>query len=268
MEQFIKYIDSELPPQKNNELLYKFKRSVLDEMNLRYSEVMKRGITNTKVITDLVISEYPDLKSDFEKFSLQQGAKAKSKRKLILNFAGSLIYILCLIIAFLGISFVTRKWSYTWLIIVDGILLWVSYILHISMKKVLTFKKIFHIFARLIFAGELMILSVAIFLFVLKFTGNPLSWLIVIAGVAAMFIGDSALAVAAKRRLAIMNILISIPVVATMLYIILSAAAITAWHTGWLLIIFSLILDFVIISATIYKNKKQKQEVIDTWQES
>ena len=268
MEQFIKFIDSELPPQKNNELLYKFKRSVLDEMNARYSEVMKRGITNTKVITDLVISEYPNLKTDYAKFCVQHNSKDKSKRKLILNVAGSVIYILCLIIAFLGISFATHKWSYTWLIIVDGILLWVSYILNISMKKILTLKRVFHIFARLLFAGELMILSVAIFLLVLKFTGNPLSWLIVIGGVAAMFIGDAIFAVATKRRLAIMNILVYMPVVATMLYIILSAASIISWGTGWLLIIFSLILDFVIITATICKNKKQKQEVIDTWQES
>lgn len=268
MEQFIKYIDSELPPQKNNDLLYRFKRSVLDEMNARYSEVMQRGITNTKVITDLVISEYPNLQSDFEKFTIQQKAKNKTRRRLILNTAGSVIYLLCIIISFLGISFLTHKWAYTWLIVVDGILLWVVYLLHLSMKKILTFKKIFHIFARLVFAGGLMVLSVAIFLFVRIMTGNTLSWLILIAGVASMFIGDAVFSVVTKRRLAVLSILLYIPVVATMLYIILSAAAIIPWNAGWILIIISLIIDFLIIAVRIGINKKHKQEVIDTWQES
>ena len=268
MDQFIKYIDSELPQHNNSELLYKFKRSVLDKMNSRYSEVMQRGITNTKVITDLVISEYPDLESDFEKFKVEQTAHSRTKRRLILNFAGSIIYILCLLIAFLGISFLTQKWSQTWLIIVDGILLWVVYLFHIAIRKILTLKKIFHIFARMFLAGGIMITSVAIFLLVLVLSGDSLSWLIVIDGVAGMFIGDAIFAVATKRRLAIMNVLLYVPIVATMLYIILSAAGILLWHTGWILIIFSLILDFAIISAALYKNKKHKMEVIDTWKES
>lgn len=268
MEQFIRYIDRELPPQDSNKLVYKFKRSVLEEMNMRYGEVMKRGITNTKVITDLVISEYPDLKTDFEKFCTEYNAKDRAKRKLILNTAGSLLYIVCLIITYLGISFATQMWSHTWLIIADGILIWVVYILHIIMQKVLTLKKIFHVFARLLLAGQLMISFVAVFLFVLRFTGNPLSWLIVIAGVAAMFVGDAVFLAVSKRKLAIMNILLYIPVVATMLYIILSAASLLAWNTGWMLIIFSLLLDFLIITLKIGSNKKHKQEVIDTWQES
>ncbi|MCH5315364.1 MAG: hypothetical protein J1E81_05575 [Eubacterium sp.] len=268
MEQFIKYIDSELPPQKNNELLYKFKRHVLEEMNSRYSEVMKRGITNTKVITDLVISEYPNLEADFKKFKVEQTAHDRTKRRLILNFAGSIIYILCLLIAFLGISFLTQKWSETWLIVVDGILLWVIYLFHIAIRKILTLKKIFHIFARMFLAGGIMVLSVAIFLVVRILLDNPLGWLILIAGVASMFIGDAVFAVATKRKLAIINVLVYIPVVTIMLYIILSAGAIIAWNTGWLLIIFSLILDFVIILAALYNNNKHKMEVIDTWKES
>lgn len=268
MEQFIKYIDSQLPPQDNNRLLYKFKRSVLEEMNLRYSEVMQRGITNTKVITDLVISEHPDLESDYKAFCTSYNAKDRAKRKFILNTAGSLVYIVCLIIAYLGISFVTQKWSFTWLIVVDGILLWTVYILHLLMQKVMTLKKVFRILARLLLAGQLVISFVAVFLLVLKFTGSPLSWLIVIAGVASMFIGDAVFLLITKRKLAIMNILLYIPVVATMLYIMLAAASVLTWSTGWLLIIFSLLLDFLIITLKIGSNKKHKQEVIDTWQES
>ena len=83
-----------------------------------------------------------------------------------------------------------------------------------------------------------------------------------------MFVADAVYAVATKQKLAILNILIYMPVVATMLYIILSAFGILAWRTGWLLIIVSLIINMLIIFVKLTKNKMDKMEVIDTWQEN
>lgn len=41
MEQFIRFIDNQLPDQYGNEILFKFKRKLLEEMNQRYLEVSK-----------------------------------------------------------------------------------------------------------------------------------------------------------------------------------------------------------------------------------
>lgn len=94
------------------------------------------------------------------------------------------------------------------------------------------------------------------------------SWVIVIAGVALIFVVDGIYMYRTKVRLAIINWLIYIPVVATMLYIILSGLGILAWNTGWMLIIVSLGLDLIVMYASLARNRKYKQEVVDAWQEN
>lgn len=269
MEKFINYINTALPDVKgNNELLFKFKRKTLDQMNEQYGIVMQRGISNTEVLSDLVISEHRDLQKDFEEFKRKELAVRRAKRNTILNIVGSITYILIIIIAFLGIGFSTHIWSPTWLIVADGILLWVAYLLSLGVNKISKMKRIFHIFARILMALDVMVVSVAVFLFSLSFLKLDKSWLFIILGVAAMFVADAVFAIATKQKLAILNVLIYMPVVATMLYIILSAFGVLAWQTGWLLIIVSLIANLIIVFIKLTRNKMVKQEVIDTWQEN
>lgn len=268
MEQFIKYIDYKLPDQKGNEILFKFKRKLLDEMNERYLEVSQRGISDSKVISDLVISEHPEPEKDYREFYINETAAERTKRNIIVNVVGSVIYILGAVILFLGISFLTHKWGQTWLIVVDGILLWVAYLLTLGVKKLTSMRRFFHLFARILLAMDVMVVTVSVFLFSLVMIGFSRSWVIVIAGVAAMFVSDALYAYFTKRKLAIIIYLIYIPSVATMLYIILSALGILAWNTGWMLIIFSLVLDFAVMYISMARNSRYKQEVIDTWKEN
>lgn len=268
MEQFIKFIDNKLPDQNGNEILFRYKRKLLDEMNERYLEVSRRGITNQKVICDLIISEHPNIEKEYKQFYIKETASARTRRRIILNVAGSVIYILSVIILFLGISFVTQRWGQTWLIVVDGILLWVAYLLSMGVKKFTSMRRIFHIPARMCLALDVMVVTVAAFLLALVMTDFARSWVIVIAGVAAMFVSDALYAYFTKRKLAIILYLIYIPAIAAMLYIILSALGILAWSTGWLLIIFSLVLDFIIMYVSMVRNSRYKQEVIDTWKEN
>ncbi len=268
MEQFIKYIDHKLPDQRGNEILFKYKRKLLDEMNERYLEVSQRGISDSKVISDLIISEHPEPEKEYRTFYISETAAARAKKNLIVNVVGSVLYILSIIILFLGISFLTHKWGQTWLIVVDGILLWVVYLLTMGVKKFTSMRRFFHLFARILLALDVMVATVAVFRFSLVMIGFSKSWIIVIAGVAAMFISDALYAYFTKRRLAIFIYLIYIPSVATMLYIILSAIGVLAWNTGWMLIIFSLVLDFAVIYISMVRNSRYKQEVIDTWKEN
>lgn len=268
MQKFIEYINSSLPDENGNELLFRFKRKKLDEMNEQYGVVMQRGITNTDVLSDLVISEHQNLKKEYKIFADKELAAKRAKRNTIFNIAGSITYILVIIIMFLGIGFSTHVWSPTWLIVADGILLWVAYLLSLCVNKISRLKKIYHIPARILMAMDVMVVSVAVFLFCLSALNIPKSWLILILGIAAMFVADAVFTIVKKHKLAILYVLIYMPVVATMLYIILSAFGVLAWNTGWLLIIASLIANLIIIFARLSISKKEKQEVIDTWQEN
>ncbi|MDE6412671.1 MAG: hypothetical protein K2K42_02055 [Eubacterium sp.] len=273
MEQFIKFIDHELPDQRGNDILFKFKRKLLEEMNERYLEVSRRGITNQRVISDLVISEHTDVRKEYNAFYLDETAAQRTRKNVIMNVVGSALYILCLIVSFLGISFMYNAkglsvWGQTWLIVVDGILLWVAYLLTLGVKKFTSLRRLFHIFARVCLALEVMVITVAVFLFVLIMIGFAKSWVVIIAGIAAMFIADAVYASVTKRKLAIMNYLLYIPAVAAMLYIVLSAVGVLAWNTGWMIIVFSLVLDFIIMYASFARNRHYKQEVVDTWKEN
>ena len=268
MERFISYINTELPDVHGESVLFKFKKKTLDEMVARAAEVRSRGLTNDKVIDELVISEHPDLKKEYKDFSGKEYSAINTKRKIIMNVLGSVIYIIALVTVFLAVSFMTHRWDMTWAIITSGILLWVDYLLMLGVIKLTSMKKIFHIFARILLAGAVIIFAVAVFLCVVAMTDIRSSWLIVIAGLALMFICDGIFAIAAKHRLAILSWLLYIPVIFTFLFIITGASHILSWSIGWIMIPLSLIIDLVIIFAAIAKNKAHKVEVEDTWKEN
>lgn len=91
MEKFIDYIESQMSGVPDGPFLYKFKRKTLDEMNGRASEVEARGLRDKNVIDDLIISEHPDLKSDYKKFALESKRKNTSKRRWLTNSIGSVL---------------------------------------------------------------------------------------------------------------------------------------------------------------------------------
>lgn len=267
MQKFIDHIEKSLPDNQENKLLFKFKRKTLDEMNAAYADAMSRGINNERVMSDLVISEYPDLQARYIEYYKTETAKSKAKRNTIINIVGSVVYILSLIIVFLGLGFTTHDWGHLWVIVVDGILLWIAYLLTLGVDKITKMKRVFHIFARILLGIDVMVISVAAFIFALAIMHIPHSWTIVIAGIATIFIADGVYSLATKQKFAIINWLIYIPAVFTMLFIILGAVNILPWAVGWLLILVGLLLDFFIVLIALAKNKQDDMEVYDSWTE-
>ena len=268
MESFIDYINSALPDQKGDSILYKYKRKVLEEMTQRANEVASRGINNCQVVDDLIISEYANLKEDYKEYYKKEKAAQNSKRNLIYNIIGSGIYLLLILVIYFGVSFATHAWNMTWAIIADGVLIWVVYLLMLGVKKFTSMKRIFHIFARMFLAGAVITWMTAVFLLIVAVTDIPHSWLIVIFGLITMFICDGLYATLAKHRLAILNWLIYIPVIAVFTFIIIGVLGFLPWGIAWIIIPVSLILDLVIILLAIGKNKLDKMEVADTWNEN
>ena len=268
MERFIGYINSSLPDVPGDEILFSFKRMTLDEMNLRFNEVSKRGIEDRQVIEDLIISEHPDLPKEYEEYRKKQLKAKKTKKLVVRNVAGSVIYLLALVAVYLLLSFATHAWDMTWAIIVDGVLLWVVYLLSIGVRFFTSLRKIFHIFARICLAGAVIVAMVAAYLLIVAVSDIPRSWLIVIAGLIVMFVCDGVFAVAAKHRLALINWLIYIPVIATFIFIIIGALSVLPWTIAWIIIPLSLVIDLVIILTAVGKNKLEKMEVADTWNEN
>lgn len=269
MERFIEYINSALPDKKGDKILYTFKRKTLDEMNARAVEVKSRGgISRQKVVEDLIISEHSDLAAEYAAYHDKKTKEIRTRRGIIGNIVGSIAYLLLLVVVFLFISMSTHQWAYTWIIIVDGVLLWVVYLLGLAVKKFASMKRIFHIFARLALFGAVVNFMVAVFLFIVALTDLPHSWLLVIAGLILAFLCDALFASITKAKLRIVYWLLYIPVIATFVFIIFGAMNWLAWSVGWLMIPLSLVIDLIIIVAAIAKNQSEKMEVADIWKES
>ena len=268
MESYINYINSQLPDKTGDSVLYKYKRKILEEMTERANIISSRGLKDRQVVDDLVISEYPDLDKNYADFYKKEKAAVNRKRNIVFNVIGSLIYLLVVVIVFLGVSFATQRWSETWVIMVDGVLLWVVYLLSIGTVAFARMKKIFHIVARVCLMGGIMVFGVAAFLYVLVLTDISSSWITLIFALIAMLFSDAVFCTDHKHRLAIFYWLLYIPAIATFVFIICGAAEIIPWNIGWVMIPLSLILDLVLIFCAVMKNKKDDLEVADTWKES
>lgn len=268
MERFYQYIDSALPDRGGNKFLYKFKRETLDSMTQRANELTARGLRDEDVISDLIISEYSGIVDDYQKYEYEKRQKEFRKKFTIGNIIGSVVYLLTLVVCFLGIGMSTHIWHPTWVIVVDGVLIWTAYLLTLGVARVIEMKRIFHIIARVLLGMDIVVMSVALFIFMMAVLRIPNTWVVVIGGILAMFLADATFASVTKQRLAILNWLVYIPAMSTMLYIILAGLSIVSWLGGWVLIPLSLVLDLIIIIAAVKINTSYKEEVVDTWNEN
>lgn len=268
MDSFIEYIEQSLPDSGGDKILYRYKRRKLDEMTESANRAAAAGLRDRRVINDLVISEYPDLRSDYEQYLKKEKRKQRDRRGLIVNIVGSLAYIILLVVAYLSVSFATANWSQTWVLMVDGILLWVFYLMLRLTVRLSSGNWWRHAAARVFLAIGVMVFSVSVFLLCMAVLRIPKSWIIVIVGIALMFICDGTYAVATKQKFAIVSVLIYIPATAAMLYIILCASSVLPWSRAWLMIPLSLLLDFAVILAALRRNSKQNKEVMEAWNEN
>ena len=71
-----------------------------------------------------------------------------------------------------------------------------------------------------------------------------------------------------KARLRIIYWLIYIPVISVFLFIIIGALDILAWSVAWMIVPLSLVVDLIIIYAAIRRNRAERMEVADIWNEN
>lgn len=268
MERFYEYLEKNLPDKNNDKFLYKFKKETLDKMNTRANELTARGLTDSDVISDLIISEHKDIVSIYNAYSAEKRKKERKRRFNIANAIGCVIYILIILITFFGVSFSTGAWGKSWVIIVDGLLLLVSYLLTLSINQIIGMKRIFHILARVMLAINIVVISVAVFIFMMAVLHVPHSWVIIFGGLLAMFAADAVFASATKQKLAIINWLLYIPAMSAMIFVIIGALAIVKWSVAWIIIPLSLLIDLIIMFIAIAKNNRYDTEVVDTWKEN
>ena len=252
MTDFINYIESNCSKLKKGRMAYLYKRKLLDEMTARAQEIAHAGITDEKVIRDLITDELGDLSSGYASFEKEEKTKRFHKKLPLIGII-SLILILA---AYFAVSGVTGAWSKTWLIIVGGVFALIVFFSTVAARKLCTMSAIYHTGARVLIAACTMLISVFVFLYCLMMLPGVITWPIVIGGVALMLLCDLGFSYATKQKFRTITFFIYMPAVATMLYIILAAYGILTWTGGWVLVLAGLAVDLAYIIAVIAGNIK------------
>ena len=199
---FTDFAEKELKKLPNTKSAYLYKQEIIARMTERANELVESGLSDNKVINDLVIDEFKNIEKEYYVRLKNKKKKKKAQNKSSIAALGIIGYVLLLVGAFLGVSFVTGAWDKTWLIIVVGIL------------------------------GA------------------------VIAGLAAACIT----AFAKKKKFAIFALLLAIPSITSLVYVVLGITGILAWHPGWLVVVGSIFVDFILVLVRVITSSKSEEE--------
>lgn len=260
MEKINRYIDSSLSGIPDNEKSIKFRKRLLDELTDRANELTQKGLRDNNVIYDLIISEHPDIRGEYESYSSAITKKKKAAAAARIRALSSVLILAASVLIFLISGFAGIPWGKAWLIILAAVLAAV-FIHMINGARSLCAKGAAGKFgARIILAVIIMLISVFAFLTALIVFGISKSWLIILGGVAAAFIADGIFAAVSKQKLAILNYLAYIPAVAAMIYVILGILHVIPWHPGWLIMPAAVAADIIVIICAVIRNSKYTYE--------
>ena len=211
MKTVLSFIDEAFRQMPETDRAYKFKMQLVSEVTERANELTHRGIKDEKVIEDLIISEHPDIKGEFENV-LREEKHAKRRRRFVaLNTLGTIAFCLVSLIAFFIHLFKVDN-GLSWIILVAAATVISIYYTFLGCLRFIKKREIiFHITTRLHLAFSVMLVFALAF-FVMLFKFNIIhSWVMFLAGAIAVLACDSLFAHFSHRRFAVFMYLAYIP---------------------------------------------------------
>lgn len=264
MNNFIDYIEASCSELKDNRMTYLYKRKLLDEMTERAQEITKAGLTDQKVISDLIEDEFGDLKANYITFEKEEKKRMLEKKLKVILPIGGLIGLIVIFAAYFISSKATGAWDKTWLIIVGGIFSMIIFYLSFAINKLSSMRRIFHPIARILVVGCVMLFSVFVFLFLLMMLPGVITWPTIPMGIILALAADLCFAFTTKQKFRTISLFVYLPAMAAMLYVILAAYSVVTWSGGWIIVFLGIVADLVYILSIIMSNMKYfmyKQEV-------
>lgn len=250
MKSFIDYIEKSCENIKDSNISYKYKRNILESMTERANEVTATGLSDEKVLADLMADEFPELEKNYYIFEKDEKKKARASSIRKLFAVGGILFFIITMLTYFAVSKATGAWDKSWLIILGGIFSMVIFYVSFLIKRLYHWNRVLHPIARALIAGCIMLISVFAFLFVLMMFDPGFSWILVIFGVLVGFIVDLIFAFKTNQKYRTIFLFIYMPAIFTMIYIILAGAGLISWLVGWPLILVGVAVD-VIIALTI-----------------
>ena len=262
MNRFIDHIENTCKNTGNSHDAYLYKREVLDNMTKRAKEIARSGLSDEKVIADLIRDEFSDLDAGFAEY------KKKKLRRKLLKYGlpiGILAFVILTLAAYFITSGVTGAWGKTWLILVGGVFSLIIFCFVLLIAKLCSMRRVFHPIARVLLIICTVLLAVFTFLFLHIMVPTELFvWPTLLGGVILALAGDLIFAFGTKQKLRTISLLVYMPAITTLFYVMLAANGAVTWNGGWPIVLIGLAVDLAYIIYIIMSNMKYftyKQEV-------
>ena len=234
--------------------LEKFKHKRKAQMRDREVELRKRGLSNSKVIRDLIISENVDCRHDFIKEQRKSLEDRVERRLFNLKLLLSVAYYIFVGILFLLDTFYNRDFAHSWLIIIAGIVLYTDFLLVMPPNLHYKGKRRLPLSASISVA----VLLSAFFLWLVMDVVFKMhnSAVIITATLLILTIFDCFVPVLAKEKFGIWHTIIAPPGIGTWTYITLGLLHMIHWKSGWMLIVAGIAISIIIF--VIYYNRTHR----------
>lgn len=254
---FTDYIDESLKYERDSfGIKYKYQRHILEEMTERANSATEAGLTDPKVISDLVISNYKNIKYDYKKYYIKELRKLNAKKFRRTMYVLSPLAVLTSVAAMLLCGFFLHIWASAWLIplgVIFSLIITVNTAVAIEMTRRSIW---FNVIARVLNSISIMLISVFLFLVLLMDFHFKDIWTVIPMGVATIFVADCFYIHFTKKKFRVVNYLIYIPILFTMLFVILGGLELVPFKYGWILIIISLVVDLIVALIKVNENNK------------
>lgn len=234
--------------------LEKFKLDRKSKMRSRELELRERGLTDSKVISDLIISENVDARHDFIKLQRKTIEDKAERRILLLKLLMAIAYFMVVGILFILDSVYNHDWEHSWIIIVGGIFLFAIMLFlmpnrfHYKGKRKIPFN----------YALTISVLLLATFVWLIVEIVYAMHYSGIIFSITGflIFLVDAIVPVVIKQKYSVWHSIASTPFACACLYITLALMGIVSWKTGWLIIIAGLVISILIFVFSY--NKKYR----------
>lgn len=258
MKNISKYINEQLSLVQQDKILYDFKKKIIAETTERVNALVKSGLTDMKTVEAIVLSEHPDVMLEYTRYRESITAKRKKGYNRKIRVIINVVSVLVITVLYLCVSFYTSKWSKTWLVFEGGFTILICAQLLLKVKSQLQREKPNLTAARILLAAAIMLISVFAFLTGLIAFSAAKSYMLIIMSIPVILIIDAIVACSFKKKLSAVSASVYLLLIAVLAYVVLSLLSIISWHPGWLIILFSVIADAIILLISYMKKNNSK----------
>ncbi len=259
-ERFKKFLEQQFRLISPTKEAMEYRLEVLQNLLDRAQEYKIKGMTDEDAIFDLCIDSLGDFKSTLTEFENKLDNVKKAAPKVGAIALTGIAIALFVVIGYLAVSFATKAWADTWLILVGGVFIGIIAGAIFGIVKFAKKKK--YIPVRIL--SQVIVVLVSVFLFlvlqILVGGGKPY-WLTFLMMVVAILFTDTTLAFAFNSKTRYIALLATVEVTSVMVYVMLGFLG-GLWNPYWLIPVVGVVVDIAIAVGALlnYSKKKEKRE--------